>query len=341
MENNLKIVHCANFSESKNGAVYYSIDRKITNGLIRNNHFVYDFSYREVARSSSFFKSKKRGAKKMNKALIQTIENIQPDLLLLGHSEIIYIDTLKEIKSKFPNIKIMMWWVDPLINISHIYKRLQYLDSFFATTAVSKLINIFGDNNQCKFYYMPNMCDASIESYKSYERIKKKFDLLFVGRYDDERKEFIDYLKSNFNDLEVGIYGNSKDNIILGQAYFDLLLDTKIGINYSRFNDIELYSSDRIIQLMASGICTFSPRIPDMKLLFNENEIVYFDDFEDFKKKVYFYLANDEQRDEIAQNGYNKAQSSYNSTRVSKFMIETLYGKFSEKYEWMGNGECL
>ena len=55
----LKIVHCANFSESKLGQVFYSIDRKITNGLIRNGHFVYDFSYREVAKNSTFLKRKK------------------------------------------------------------------------------------------------------------------------------------------------------------------------------------------------------------------------------------------------------------------------------------------
>lgn len=49
-----KIVHCANFSESKNGDVFYAIDRIISNGLIRNNHFVYNFSYREVSKSLNF-----------------------------------------------------------------------------------------------------------------------------------------------------------------------------------------------------------------------------------------------------------------------------------------------
>ncbi|WP_024954289.1 hypothetical protein [Sulfurospirillum arcachonense] len=85
---NIKIVHCANFSESKNGSVYYSIDRKMSNGLIRNGHFVYDFSYREIAKNSTFCKNKKFGTKHVNSKLIETIKNIEPDLLLLGHSEL-------------------------------------------------------------------------------------------------------------------------------------------------------------------------------------------------------------------------------------------------------------
>lgn len=334
MQASLKIVHCANFSESKNGSVYYAIDRKLTNGLIRNKHFVYDFSYREIAKCKTFFKSKKTGAKKMNLALIDTIKNVEPDILLLGHSEIIYDHTLKRIKELYPDIKIAMWWVDPLINIKHIPPRLKYLDVFFATTGVDELVRVFGKDTKCKFYYMPNTCDESIDQYRSYELKNKKHDLIFLGRYDEERKEFIDYLNTHFNDLNIGVYGNSKESLILGQQYFDTLVDTKIGINYSRFNDIDLYSSDRIIQLLANGIFTLSPRIPKMDTLFNEEEIVYFDDFQDFKQKVYYYLNHDTERIEIAKNGCIKAHTAYNSTRVSNFMIEAIYGTFSQKYEW-------
>lgn len=101
--NTLRIVHCAHFSESKYRAVYYAIDRKLSNGLIRNGHFVHDFSYREIAKNSTFFKSKKFGTKKLNTALLETLSNIEPDLLLLGHSELISLETLKEAKRLYPN----------------------------------------------------------------------------------------------------------------------------------------------------------------------------------------------------------------------------------------------
>ena len=339
--NPLKIIHCANFSQTKNGAVYYSIDNKITNGLIRNGHFVHNFSYRDIARSITFFKSKKIGASKMNISLIETIRNIEPDILLLGHSEIIYDETLKTIKKLFPKIKILMWWVDPLINIKHIIPRLELLDAFFATTGVSELEKVFGEKYKNKFFYMPNCCDTSIEKLQSFNKKDKKYDLLFLGRYDDERNSFVEYIKNNFKELKIGLFGNSKETIIQGQDFFNTLINTKIGINYSRFNDIDLYSSDRIIQLLANGVFTLSPRIPNMELLFNDNEVIYFEDFEDFEEKVSFYIKNEKDRNTIAINGYKKAIKNFNSTRVTKFMIEAINQEFTEQYEWLTQKDYL
>jgi len=333
--NSLKIIHCANFSQTKNGSVYYSIDNKITNGLIRNGHFVHNFSYRDISRSITFFKSKKIGAKKMNLSLIETVKNIEPDILMLGHSEIIFDETLQTIKKLFPKIKILMWWVDPLINIQHITPRLKFLDAFFATTGVSELIKVFGEKYKNIFFYMPNCCDTSIEKLQSFKVPNKKYDLLFLGRYDDERNSFIEYLINNFNNLKIGLFGNSKDTIVQGKNFFNTLINTKIGINYSRFNNIDLYSSDRIIQLLANGVFTLSPKIPHMELLFNDDEIVYFNDFQDFKEKVLYYLDNEQLRDEIAIRGYKKAIENFNSTRITKFMLEAINKNFTEEYEWL------
>jgi len=41
----------------------------------------------DVARMESVFKSKNLGGNKLNRVLLVTIDNIQPDLLLLGHTE--------------------------------------------------------------------------------------------------------------------------------------------------------------------------------------------------------------------------------------------------------------
>ena len=64
---------------------YYSGNHKISNGLIRNGHNVYDFSYRDIARKEALLKIKSLGITKMNQRLIETVSAVQPDLLLLGH----------------------------------------------------------------------------------------------------------------------------------------------------------------------------------------------------------------------------------------------------------------
>lgn len=321
----LRIVHCANFSESKFGKVFYSIDRKITNGLIRNDHFVYDFSYREIAKSSTFFKRKKIGAKKMNEKLIDTIMNIKPDLLLLGHSELVYSSTLKKIKESFPHIKIAMWWVDPFDKIAHINDRLPYLDTFFATTSPDYYKQFF--TNRTNFEYMPNMCDNSIETLKAFENQKYDYDLIFIGRSDDKRKDFINKL-SNMEEIDFKIFGNNRNSLISGQDFLNTIAQSKMAVNYSRYNDIPLYSSDRVIQLLAQGSLVFSPKIPEFDTLFLDDEIIYFDDFNDLKEKLVFYKNNEEKRLKISKKGWKKAHKLFNSTIITEKMIENIFKSF-------------
>jgi glycosyltransferase involved in cell wall biosynthesis len=322
MLNSLKVLHCANFSESKYGQVFYSIDRKISNGLIRNGHFVYDFSYREIAKSLTFFKRKKLGAKRMNDKLLEVIENLQPNLLLLGHSELVFTNTLKTIKEKYPNIKIAMWWVDPFDKINHIDSRLVYLDAFFATTSPKYYQNKFV--NKTNFYFMPNICDNSIETSKSFENDNFDYDLIFIGRKDDKRKTFIEKLTS-IKKLNFKIFGDTKDTLIFGQEFLDVISNSKMAINYSRYNDIPLYSSDRVIQLLAQGTLVFCPKIPEFQSLFLDNEIVYFDDFDDLEKKIHFFIKNDKKRIEISKRGWEKAHKEFNSTFIANKLLEEIY----------------
>ncbi|MDD3324242.1 MAG: glycosyltransferase [Sulfurospirillaceae bacterium] len=321
--NSLKIVHCANFSESKYGAVYYAIDRKLSNGLIRNGHFVYDFSYREVAKNSTFFKSKKFGIKNTNNALLETIKNIEPDLLLLGHSELITKEILIKAKEMFPQMKIAMWWVDPFEKIAHIPERLKIIDAFFATTGTSKLNALFGKTH-AKLSFFPNVCDNSIEKQNLDLKNEFDYDVIYVGRTDENRKSFISFLQS-LNNVKLGIFGNTKDNLLLGADYYKTIKKAKIGLNYSRFNDIDMYSSDRIIQLTASGIMVMSPMIPNFKRLFDENEIIYFSDNQDFKEKLDFYLAHDDERIKIAKKGWLKAHECFNEKIIAKNIINIIY----------------
>ena len=172
---------------------------------------------------------------------------------------------------------------------------------------------------------MPNFCDASIDTYKSFEHENHEFDLLFIGRYDKEREAFIDFLKNSFSHLKFGFFGLTKETVLMGNRYLKTIGTSKIGINYSRKNDISMYSSDRIIHLLANGVLVFSPRIPNLETIIAEDEIVYFDDNEDFTHKLNYYLEHDEERVKIAKKGWIKAHQSFNEIIMTKNMIQTIY----------------
>ncbi len=336
----MRIVHVANFNTFKYGATYYAPDRKLSNGLIRNGHFVHDFSYRDICRSESPFKTTKLGTTKLNRRLVETCQAIKPDLMLLGHSELITAETLKTIKSAHENMKIAMWYVDPLFHsdqTTHIFNRLEWVDTFFATTGGEELKKFSRPHN--KVAYFPNPVDPSIDSYRNFDSSNLEYDFIFCGRDygEPERKRFLSGL---FGELEKNIRcevrGALNNPLVFGHAFMELLSKSKMGLNYSRRNDVYLYSSDRIAQLTGNGLLSFSPQIPGFSSLYNDSELVYFDGLEELIEKVNYYHNHDDQRKTIAHNGWKRAHNSYNSRRITAFMLELIFEQsFSEQYEWV------
>ena len=94
----MRILHVSNFGDKHNGRLYWNQCFKITNGFIRNGHNVYNFSDRDRSRSSVFNKFNKNDL--VQKELLQSIDNYNPDLLVLGHADRINVETLSQIKKK-------------------------------------------------------------------------------------------------------------------------------------------------------------------------------------------------------------------------------------------------
>lgn len=334
----MRILHVANFNTKKYGTDLYATDRKISAGLIRAGHFVYDFSYRDICRNESFFRTTKFGTAKVNKKVLRACAVIRPDLVLLGHSELITAATLAAIKKQYPNTKIGLWYVDALFHkekTDHIFERLSYIDVVFATTS-GEYLKEYATTTTSSF--IPNIVDPAVESVKAYVAETFEYDFIFCGRDSNDlvRQEFLSglyeetggYLRCAFR----GCLGNPP---VTGQNYLEFLGKSKMALNISRRNDVEMYSSDRLAQLTGNGLLTFCPRVPGMETLFSENEIVYYDDFKDLLGKIRYYHSHDIERIDVARNGYRKAHASFNNERVCRFMVELLFDlPFSSDYEW-------
>ena len=327
----LRILHCANFSEKKFGASFYATDRKISNGLIRNGHMVHDFSYRDVARNESLLGVKWLGIEKMNRRLIDTVQAIEPNLLLLGHSELVRNQTIIDLRCKLPNMKIAMWWVDPLdgflVNRNFFIERINLVDDFFLTTEPKSLKNFLPLEKPLeRIHFMPNICDASIDNGRAFAVEKPFHDLLFIGRKTGLRSDLIDFLQTQMIDINIGLYGQDKESLVQGQAYIDLLSTCKMAINFSRYNDIPLYSSDRQVHLAANGCLTFTPDTPGMKSLFSEDEMVYFTDFDELRDKINYFNAHETEARKIAEAGQKRALKDYECGQVVSRLIAGAFG---------------
>lgn len=336
----MKILHIANFGFNKQGAHFYCTDRKISAGLIENGHFVYDFSFRDMARMGTIFKTKKLGASWANKEILKIVDNLEPDLVLIGHSDLMSPLVLKEIKQRYPHTKIAFWYVDPLYleqKLGFVRQFSPYLDAIFCTTGGEYLRKL--KQPHLNVAYMPNVGHRNVEHLKQFEVEQTENDFIFCGVVYKEpvREKFLKDLTNTLssNQIQHRFYGCFEQLGVYGKTYYQVLAQARMGLSYSRRNDVALYSSDRIVQLTGNGLLTFSPRTPGFDKLYNGNEIVYFDDQNDLAEKIKFYVNDRDAAKEIAEAGWHRTRTSFNAKRITQFMLEVTFGlPLSEDYEW-------
>ena len=100
----LRILHITNFNERLDGRLFFNTGRRINNGFIRLGHSVLGFSDRDIQkyyRSINDFK----GSKILNDKLKRTCYNYKPDLIILGHADLIDADQIGELKDDYPNTR--------------------------------------------------------------------------------------------------------------------------------------------------------------------------------------------------------------------------------------------
>lgn len=333
----MKVLHIGNFGYRSHGDSFYNTDRKISAGFTRNGHFVYEFSLRDMARMSNIFKTKSLGKRWASAEILRICEKIEPDLVLLGHAQMLMSETLKKIKQRWPNTKIVLWYVDALFyedKTKYMYDFEPYLDAVFATTGGEYLKRLLPNITRA---YFPNIADFAVESSKNFEKRTFTDELIFCGSIGDDiqRKVFLGEVQSGLSDLPLSLNGVFGRPTISGVNYIRAVSNARMGLNYSRRNDVCLYSSDRIAQLTGHGLLTFTPRIPEFDLIYKEDEVRYFDSTTELIDMTHYYASHPDEAAKLAEAGWKRAHGSCGAERVTRFMEETIFNlPYSQSYEW-------
>jgi len=323
----LRVVHAANLHFVKDGSVYFNVDYKLTHGLIQSGCFVYPFSINDRARMLSPTGSKTFGKSRVNKALIQTCRNVAPDVLLLGHAQYISRATLLAIRDELPDIRIGLWYIDPLWvpkDVQHLHDRSDLLDAIFATTGGGLLKRL--SHPGCPAAFLPNPVEASIERLRAFENSHPKYDVVFIGsdKRAPERRKFLAELQEVLTDVRLGLFACLGNPEVFGFDKERVLASSRMALNLSRKSDVELYSSDRIAQLTGNGLLVLTPEGAGLDQLYSSDEIVYFNDVDDLAARVKSLKENDEEAVRIAVNGWRKSHQVYSARNIATFMIDLL-----------------
>ena len=345
-KNKFKILHVTNFNERHNGRLFYNTGRRINNGLVRLNHSVLTMSDRDIV---SYYRSIRDidGSKKLNKKIIEVISNYVPDLLILGHADLVKKQTLIEIKKTYPNIKIAQWFLDRMdsewkSNRKRFFDKMSIVDCSFCTTSP----DILNFPKKHKIFYIPNPADESFENLKVYENKSFNYDVFFAmshgvhrgilkkGKFD-KREKFLNKLVSIIPNIKFDLYGINNVQPIWADDLKNALSKSKMGLNLSQGKSIKYYSSDRITQLIGNGLLTFIDKKTKLNKFFNNNEVIFYKNLKDLSKKIIKYSNNDRLRIKIAKKGRDKYLKFFNSKIIADFIVNrTLSINKKRKYYW-------
>jgi glycosyltransferase involved in cell wall biosynthesis len=341
----LKILHVTNFNERHNGRLFYNTGKRINNGFIRLNHSVLEFSDRDIV---SYYRglTDLNGSKKLNNKLIEVISNYLPDMIVLGHADLINYSTLNFIKKNYPDIKLCQWFLDRMDsqwqkNLIRFKDKMELMDANFCTTD-PKTLKI---PKKTPIFYMPNPVDSSFETLKNYEKRSLNSDVFFAmshgvhrgvlkkGKFD-ERENFITKLQSLLPNVKFDLYGIKNYQPIWADNFINALSKSKIGLNLSQGKPLKYYSSDRFAQLIGNGLLVFIDEKTKFSHFLNNKEIITYKNVHDLAKKIYKLNQNDALRRKIAKNGHIKYFKYFNSTIVADFIIKKTLNDHKKKFFW-------
>jgi glycosyltransferase involved in cell wall biosynthesis len=336
-KNPLKIIHITNFNERFDGRLHYNTGKRINNGLIRLGHNILTISDRDILSNYKNLKDPK-GINTLNKKIITSFNNFNPDLIIAGHADNILPDTFEYLRNKNKSLKIAQWFLDPLSkfgpdfikNKKRLLKNINFVDANFLTT----------DPNSIEFkiknsYFIPNPADKSFETLENYKQDCEN-DMFFAMSHgvhrgilkknkSDNREKILEKLLLKNGEIKFDFYGLNNRQPLWAEDFKNQLSKSKMGLNLSRGKPLKYYSSDRIAQLMGNGLLTFIDEKTSYSDFFNKKEIVTYKNLQDLIEKILKFKKNDKQRRLIAKNGKNKYLKIFNSTNVASYIISKTF----------------
>lgn len=160
-------------------------------------------------------------------------------------------------------------------------------------------------------------------------------DIVFMGNHyekmfplSDFRKQMVDFLRGHYG-IRFQVYGighlGANNLNFKQQTEADIYRNCKIAINCSHFS-LKRYTSDRMFRIMGSGAFCLTYEFPEMDLEYKRgHHLDSFSNLPELRAKIEHYLANEEQRNIIAQNGHNLVSTYYTwDYRMKKQFLEII-----------------
>ena len=183
---------------------------------------------------------------------------------------------------------------------------------------------------------MPTPVDRNIETYNVYKTHPRN-DIFYAMSHGvnreilkrgklDERVYFLKQLISKMTDINYDFYGYENKQPVWGYKFYKALTNSKMGLNLSRGKPTKYYTSNRIASLVGNGLLTFIDINTKLNHIFDNNEMIFYNNINDLVSKIKYYKLKDGKRKQIARNGKIKYFKLFNEKRISDYLINVSLG---------------
>ena len=274
-----------------------------------------------------------RKIKEYNYVLMQEANEYKPDVIIVINSNAIYRKTLELLKC---NCKLVLYLLDPISTIPDIMNNIDLFDNIYSYLSddVQQITNS-GFNADI----LHPGCD---EEFYHHIDCEKEIDVAFVGA-GFYRYQIVKSLVRDLKNIKFSCWGE----FIPGSKVKDRIAHTLLGYGHSIHNTAigskevnDLYNKSRLILNIPSpqNVSGWSSRLPEiaatktMQLIkrdakieeyFHDNVVMY-DDYNDLKNKIIYYLGQQELREKYANKLYNVCRE-HTITNNIKEIMNSLY----------------
>lgn len=276
-----------------------------------------------------------------NRKIKEVLKKTKYDVIWIEKGNTIRPKTLRFIKKKFPSIKLVSCSEDDMYakhNQSLFYRwGLRYYDIVF-TTKTYNLTELKSLGAKRTELFLDAYDEKLHRPYILSEEEKKRFscDVGAIGAFEEDRAMKMLYLAER--GIKIVVWGNGweswvgkhtnlivKNKHLFKEDYSKAISATKINLCFLRkINRDEVTS--RSVEIPACGGFMVAERTKRHLNFFKENEeAVFFETNEELYDLIQKYLADDEVRIKIAENGRRRCiESGYNHRIQLKKMLSII-----------------
>lgn len=284
-------------------------------GLATFEEFYYDCDYNKFYRDDSL--------------LIDRCIQEKPDAVILSsyspdNPNQPSLETIKIIREVLGIPVISIWWDSISMNFNRFPCK-PTVENSDLNIVIESSISFFDSPHRSKFVQLWAAQDPEIFFDDFRER---DLDVSFIGsvtNYRSNRMEYMSYLDQQ----DINLYfGRGKEKPLTYMEYADIFRRSKMSINFSASTSIHHQIKGRVFEVMLCGSLLLETENNETNKFFTPMvDYIPFSSKEDLLDKVHYFLEHEEERKQIASNGYNKALEQYNCAR---FWERVLYDHLPE-----------